>query len=398
MKNSLDYIMPNGFDFKNFSKDIDLSLRNLFRNEIKGNFLIKVYHSVINQIDINQYYHFSNSLIQQLTGGSEPFSYDICKIIVGLHKSKNIFKSETEINKLQNDDKYINNLTNEVIENIKLRKYGSFNFRQNQINYGDRFNYFSMPYDLFVICMKMNELYYLYRYEDIPFFSLLSKISNMGLSALSLLEDNFLENAYPICRNVLELFFHFLALINNKNAIKIYNNLSKIRVASSQCGIDYPNEFYELYNNRIKKQFEGKTEYLNYGWVDYLKNYHNVVSNQNNPYTIKSLIYYLENTNEDNLNLSGYEKLYNQCHVYSHANILKCSYPLLHYFEISLILSLPILYSYERLCQFLHIDSKINYIDILNKSYNDREILIEQYNKRSTENFEKYYTNYNSDK
>lgn len=398
MNNSINYITPNGIDIKKFSKDIDLNLRNLFKTEIKGNFLIKVYHSVISQIDINQYYHFSNSLIQQLTGGSEPFSYDICKIIVGLHKSKNIFKSETEINKLQNDDKYINDLTNEVIENIKLRKYGSFKFRQNQICYGDRFNYFSVPYDLFIICMRMNELFYLHRSEDIPFCSLLSKISNMGLSALSLLEDGFLENAYPICRGTIELFFHLLALINNKGAIKIYNNLSKIRVASSQCNASYPDDFYNLYNSRINKQIKSKTEYLNYGWVDYLKNYHNVVSNQINPYTIKSLIYYLDNTNEEDLDLSYYERLYTQCHFYSHANIMKCSYHLLHYFEISIMLSLPILYSYERLCQFLHIDSKISDIDILTKSRNDEEILIDQYNKRSTENFEKYYTNYNSNK
>lgn len=58
-------------------------------------------------------------------------------------------------------------------------------------------------------------------------FSIITTIVNKGLAALSLLEDNFLDNAYPICRGIIELYVQFLLLVNKPEAISTYDKFAK---------------------------------------------------------------------------------------------------------------------------------------------------------------------------
>jgi hypothetical protein len=82
------------------------------------------------------------------------------------------------------------------------------------------------------------------------------------------------------------------------------------------------------------------------------------------------------------------------CHGYSHGNVNYCKYPLLHYFEVSIMLYLVMSHMYSNLCSELEIlDTTINGIDILEKANKDYIILAEQYSKRSTELFERHYQN-----
>ncbi len=66
-------------------------------------------------------------------------------------------------------------------------------------------------------------------------------------------------------------------------------------------------------------------------------------------------------------------------------------YPLLSYFEISLMIYLSTFNSYLILCDYIKIDTDISELDIKNKVIKDSELLIKQYNLRTTENFENYY-------
>ena len=43
-----------GFNQKQFIKDTDRSLRELFKNEIKGSFLIRIYHNVLQKLGYNE--------------------------------------------------------------------------------------------------------------------------------------------------------------------------------------------------------------------------------------------------------------------------------------------------------------------------------------------------------
>lgn len=377
-------------DFKQYEKDQDLALRNLFKNEIKSNFLIKIYHQVKDTIgeDIYKYYPLTLTMENAISRSYDVAEYDICKMIIGIHKSNTIFVGENEKRKILESSTYEQKIISDVIKHIKLRNYGSSYFRQKQIILGDRFLYFNLPYDLFVLSIRINEL--LTINPQTPYRPIFSKISNMGASALSLLENNFLDNIYSICRGILELYATLVAISQNKNALKKYNLLTKLEIQYSQCGKNLSEEFYSLFENRIKKESynEPPHQFLHFGWVDELKDYHKIV--KRNPYTMKGLLKYLKFVNKKEY-FDIYENFYNQCHSYTHANILTPAYPLLSYFEINIMLYLTLASAYENLCDILQTDTDINGIDIIAKTNQDYENLINQYNKRSTENFNKYY-------
>lgn len=380
---------------KELQKDTKLALRNLFKKEINPSFLIKIYYRVKEELknDLYKYYKLPTFSVENaLSGDNDNIDYDICRIIIGIHKSNIIFLDESERKKNEDNTNYEKKLVTDVITHIKLRQYGSCFFRQHQIINGDRFLYFSLPYDLFTICIKMNVLLTITDQSKVPFYSIFSKISNMGLSALSLLEDNFLDTIYPICRGIIELFTTYLCISKNKNAMKKYEYLTKIETEYSQCGQTLPEKFYDMFENRIKKSSynEPPHQFLHFGWVDELKDYHKIV--ERNAYTINGLIKYLKSINNDK-NFEMYNDFYQKCNHYTHANINVSKYPLLSYFEVSIMLYITITYAYQNLCKLLDVDTNIDDIDILTKARTDYELLIQQYNNRTTESFNKYYKN-----
>ena len=102
------------------------------------------------------------------------------------------------------------------------------------------------------------------------------------------------------------------------------------------------------------------------------------------------LIQYLK-TKEDCEDYQLYEDSYKLCNSYAHANTRNCKFPLLSYFEISIMLFNVIFYTYQDLCKVLKCDTKINNIDIVEKTHQDYLKLKEQHDKRSTTYFEQYY-------
>ena len=224
--------------------------------------------------------------------------------------------------------------------------------------------------------------------KNVNFYSFYAKISNVGLSALSLLEDNFLDNTYPICRNIIELYVEFIVLLSCPSAIEKYNYLSSVEFGKSSYGQEYPEKFLDLYKNRINKKETRKNMFLHFGWVDNIPNYHKIV--KNNPYSINGLITFLESVDQS---YENYGIFYRRCHSYTHANVVGIKYPLLSYFEICIMLYMTIFNTYTVLCEKLKIDSKINDIDIVSKIEKDIKLLESQYMKMSTENFENYHKN-----
>lgn len=95
--------------------------------------------------------------------------------------------------------------------------------------------------------------------------------------------------------------------------------------------------------------------------------------------------------NCENETLSAFEKmeyLYKMCHAYVHGGVAESRYPLLHYFEISLMLSYVIPSVYEMFCEDYTEKRDVFGINVLDKFNADYALLCEQYQKRSTENFE----------
>ncbi len=378
----------------NVKRIFNNGLRNIFGKEIKGNFLVKILYKVLEsfkQGEINKYYPYSYSIENEIAGDSDTFAFDICKHIIGCHQSNMIFVDNDKQKEYRESSEYEKKLVNQVIENVKLRLYGSSLFRQKQIIEGDRFLYFNLPYDLFVICVRANIVLTNCNAKEIPYYAFFSKIINMSLSTLSLLENNYIDNAYPICRGIIELFLIYLAISSNEDALEKYNYLMRVETNNSQCGLPYPSEFFDLYNNRLNQKENKKTAFLNFGWVDDIKDYHKIVKKK--PYTIDGIIQYL-NEKYPELESYNYSAWYKKCNHYTHASLIT-TYPLLGYFEISTMLYITIPLVYEKICEYARTDLKIDNIDIINKLRRDFESFFEQYNERNgnIEIFKEYYQN-----
>ena len=320
--------------------------------------------------------------------------YDICRHIVGIHRSKLIFETIDKRKQLEGSSDYQKELVREVINQIKLRRYGSVNFRQHPIMSGESFIFFPVPYYLFVLCVRMLEILNTEKARQLPCFSIITTIVNKGLAALSLLEDNFLDNAYPICRGVIELYVQLLLLGNKPEAISSYNEFAKFDLDKSCISQVYSEKFNAIYAERINQSSKSKVDYLHFGWVDSISDYHSIV--KTTPYSINGIVEYLESiySQEGNIKfLSNLKVLYKMCHGYTHGSIGYSRYPILHYFEIAMMLCGTLSHTYLMVCEALQQKEAINDIDVvseLNKAYG---ILEQQYSKRTTENFEYYYKN-----
>ena len=158
-------MLPNNFSqiAERIQRQNNRSLKDLFKNDIRGSFLIDIKYRVFNVIGEKclTLYDFNWSDERMVTGiGPEP-EYDICKHIVGVHKANTIFLTAYGKSKMEKDENYKTKLTKQVAEQIFLRGYGSEYFRHKPIMVGERFNYYPVPYELFVLCMKMNHMIYL---------------------------------------------------------------------------------------------------------------------------------------------------------------------------------------------------------------------------------------------
>ncbi len=379
--------------FEELKHKNDKALQHKFSGQIKGNFLIAIKDIVSNTLlsEIAKYYDLRMTDEKIVSNNLESVDYDICRHIVGIHRSNLLFETIEKRKQLEGDSEYQEKLIQLVISQIKLRQYGSMHFRQHPIMRGDSFIFYPVPYRLFVLCIKMLELLNTEKARTISYYHLITTIVNKGLSALALLEDNFLDNAYPICRGVIELYVKLLLLANKPEAISQYNKFAKYELDKSCISQTYSDEFNSLYASRINQKHYDKIDFMHYGWVDSICDYHNVIKTK--PYSINGIIQYLYSLYDDegNLFLSNLERLFKMCHGYTHGNIGCAIYPILHYFEISMMLYGTLSHTYRMLCDILQQDEKINGIDVLaelDETYKQLEI---QYENRTTENFKYYY-------
>ena len=193
----------NPIDFfsamEKISRENDKALRSIFGKYIKGNFLIEMKHFIMDNFpEIYNYYDMQMSM-EKVVAGNELMDFDICRMIVGCHSSNIIFLSDDERVALEKSSDYKRKLALNVEKNIKLRRYGSAYFRRQSIMQGDMYLAHNVPYNVFVMSLRMNEILRLNKKEN-PYLLLYYSLSNKALATLSLLDDNFLDNCYPIIR------------------------------------------------------------------------------------------------------------------------------------------------------------------------------------------------------
>ena len=365
-------------------------LKDFFKNKIKGYFLIDIKDQVMKKLgfeNLIKYYNFRWSNESMITGISEATEYDICRMIVGIHRAHSIFLTDDEIRKNEITKKYKQQLVSETIEKIELRQEGSINFRKKALLLGEEFLYYPLPYELFVMSVKMSKM--LNDAKDLNCGQLYYGVIYNSISVLTLMEDNLLGTAYPLCRGAIEMYLKLLAL---NTQTELYNQYEKFREfeIKQSCKGTYPKEFNDLFEKHICKNIKSKSAYLHFGWVDFIGEYHDKV--KESPYSVYGMIAFLKDKNRNkNPELEQLENFYQSCHAYTHGSIQTAIYPVLHYFEISIMLYHIIRGTFLLLCKEKGVDAMIGQNDIISMADRDFKELYKQYENRSTENFEKYY-------
>lgn len=370
------------------TKENNKSLKQLFKNKINGNFLIKIKNEVVRELgaELLQIFPITFSNTTTVTGLSETPEFDICRMIVGVHKHHSIFLTKEEIKANQDDRNYQKMIVSEVIEKVRLHHFSNVFSRKRQFVIGDEFLYFPVPYELFALCMRFNNLLL---ESDSPILIYYVDIISNALSVLTLLENNLLSNAYPLCRSMIEQYVKMLILQKHPECIVAYSKFCSYEIDQSCCSQKFPEEFLHLYNNRVLPAVKNKIDYLHYGWLDNISTY----TEKNNRYSLYGIIEYLKkNADEELLNtLEHLTVLYKGCHAYTHGSSMNIIYPLLHYFELSTMLCYVVKDVFLYLHKELEIEMFVEDILLLQNLERDFKLLNEQYRMCTTENFELYY-------
>lgn len=363
-------------------------LKQMFKGRIQGNFLMSIKKRVMEELGIEgllKYYDFCWSGERMVTGIGEAPEYDICRMIVGIHRAYSIFASDNEIRMNEKNEEYRQKLISETVEKIKLRLYGSAYFRKRVFLSGEEFLYYPLPYELFAMCVKINELNCNYNKID---WQLYNGIMHNGISALMLVEGGLLGSAYPLCRGAIELYLKLLLVLQTKSCEQ-YEKFRVFEIEQS-CTQKYPEKFQRLYEKRSCRDSKNKADYLHFGWVDSIDGYHEASGKL--PYSVYGIITFLKNKKGSRISeLEAFEYFYPLCHAYTHGSIQMAKYPVLHYFEISIMLYYVVCGTFILLCREKGMEPVIGGMDIVTMAKRDFEIVDRQYNARSTENFESYY-------
>ncbi len=374
-------------DLKTVAEQNNEALKRVFKGRIKGGFLIDIRDQVMKDLGLDnlmRYYDFSWSDEKMITGIGEAAEYDICRMIVGIHRAHSIFLSNDEIRKNERSRRYKQQLVSETIEKIKLRFHGSVYFRKNALLSGEEFIYYPVPYELFAVSSKMSEM--LTNGHAIRCGQLYYGVIYNGISVLSLLEGNLLGTAYPLCRGAIEMYLKLLMLNTRTGFYDWYEKFRMFEVEYS-CSQAYPEAFNTLFEKRVRQDMKTRADYLHFGWVDFVDGYHKAVKKF--PYSIYGIITYLKDKNETRiLELELLEDFYKSCHAYTHGSIQTAKYPLLHYFEISIMLYHVIRDTFLLMCREKGVKPLVDGNDVISMLDRDFEVLHEQYKIRSTEMFE----------
>lgn len=377
-------------DVRRLAEQNNDALQRVFAQRIHGWFLIDIKEQVMKALglhDLTKYYDFYWSDMRMITGIGEAPEYDICRMIVGIHRAYSIFLTDDEIRRKEKSRKYKKQLVDETIEKIMLRLYGSVYFRKTILFQGEEFLYYPLPYELFAMTARMSEI--LVKSKNAGCGQLYYGVIYNVTSALFLLEDNLLGTAYPLCRGAIEMYLKLLILSDQPEAYTEYENFRMFEVSRS-CKGGYPEEFNKLFDKRMCKNVKAKADYLHFGWVDSIEEYHCIA--KESPYYVYGMFHFLGGkVQERKCELEQLEELYKWCHAYTHGSVQTAKYPILHYFEITIMLYHIIRGTFLMLCAEKNMEITVNGQDIIAMIDRDFDVLYEQYKNRSTENFERYY-------
>lgn len=318
------------------------ALKNLFKNRIKISFLMKILNKIKkitnNYEDIKKYYPSEyNCSYYDILLGTENIEFDICNHIVGVHTYNMLLVEDYKRGAMQKDNKYIDDLINTVINQIKLRRYGSMLFRKRKLFNVDDYLYFPPVYNLHVLTIYLNDIHF--EYENIVFseninkeidlFGFIISIISRTKGALAVLDYDSLECGYPIMRGIIELYLIYLAFKHSTASTKSFINFNEYKVIYDAYNEFHP-DFEEMYQRKGKNI--NKIAYLNYGWLDDIFEFgylgvKKTYTFSNIAELVDELFYRAYKIKYYGSNLKTY---YEKCNYHTHASLFILKYPILY--------------------------------------------------------------------
>ncbi len=364
-------------------------IKNIFHSKINGSFLIKIKNQVIKKLgpELLKIFPFSLNESQLVTGVNWTPEYDICRMIIGVHRHHSIFLTKEEIRNNQRDPEYQNQVINEVLEKVRLHQHANAFFHKSQIICGDEFLYFPVPYELFALC---NRFFGVFAQSTVHPYSYFPVIMRSAISILLLLENNLLNDAYPLCRGMIELYIRSLIMIKHPKALESYEQFRQFEIEQSCCSQKYPDAFLELYERRKLPSAKSKVNYLHYGWLDNIDAYNITTQGR---YSLYGIIEHLQSLSDNEMveSLDTLEFFYKECHGFVHGSVVCATYPLLPYFEINEMLYHVVRNVFVQFHRDIQKEISPEDKELLQCLDRDFEKLHMQYGKRTTDNFELYY-------
>ena len=367
------------------------SLKQIFNGKINGSFLIKIKNLVITELGdrLFQFMPLPETNAQIVTGNVVAHEYDICRMIVGTHRHHSIFLTKEGIKNNENSLDYQKKLVKEVIEKIRLHSLSNQFFSPKQLLTGDEFVYFPVPYELFALCIRCHHIINNTK-TNVLVYNM--DVINNALAALTLMEKNLLSNAYPLCRGMIEQYFKLLMLQKHPECVESFSKFGAFEIEQSCCSQEYPEEFNHLFEKRKQGSSRSKVDFLHYGWLDDIPAY---TTMQSNRYSLYGIIEYLQDNADDKLcdGIILLSRLYKECHGYAHGSSVHVIYPLLQYFELSVMLYYVVRDVFMNLNQTVLGEMSDFDKNLISQLDRDFEELDGQYRMKSTEMFKFYYNN-----
>ena len=374
-------------DMHNNENDV---LRQIFGKKIKQSFLIEMKERVVKSIEFMKLlpliYNFNPNINMVL--GYANWDYDVCKYITMIHINNTLLSTDDERGSLQKDNQYKDKLFNQVIEAIKLKKYGTLGLQHDSIESYLPITYAANACDCYLINAfnEMNQKGENLNIKNTKFkFATLYKILLKIKASLILIDNCLFEEAYNPLRSAIELYMIYLTVgESNEKAISIYFKFNEYK-AYYQEYRQFPKEIVDVFNNLKLSNKVTVIDYLNYGWLDSIFEY-GYINKSERQYKLKDVADLINmKYQKENKNLGNYlYEIYRSCNRMSHGFTGS-----INAFSAKIELSQKCVYILDQLSSIVkplietHYDFIVNGVDIIeymNKIFKDSMDVINKSN------------------
>lgn len=274
-----------------------------FTMHIKSN--LTKNHSFYDSLDIV----FKFDIFESMVSGYQNLDLEIIKNIFMIHKEHTEELNNDEKKLKCKDQKYIDEIIIQTKNQLMIRNYATLIIRKEVYD-----SFRPSIYSLWALIMYTKEVLEKnisnIKINNRDFFNtMMNKIIKKIIACLTLLDNNLIEESFPMLRTISEMLLIYKVLSNQKQSvIDTYSKHVKWSFEYNET-----NEFPVEIRNK-----ENRIDYLNFGWLDDIVEYEYAISKKYKLSDVSDLII------SENLKRKGMGdtlfKIYKLCNPLSHGS------------------------------------------------------------------------------